>query len=116
MATNDTFLQAAVQVLRAAGRPLTVAEIADEALRRQLIVPQGKTPRSSMSARLYTTARNNPKSPVERGFSSLELGVPAAIQCAGLCGTRQRGRMAPQPRTSGPPGSALANGASGLRV
>lgn len=68
MATNDTFLQAAVQVLRAAGRPLTVAEITDEALRRQLIVPQGKTPRSSRSARLYTIARNNPKSPGERLF------------------------------------------------
>ncbi len=41
-----TYLDAALTLLREAGRPMTDREIADEALRRGLIAPAGKTPRA----------------------------------------------------------------------
>jgi hypothetical protein len=48
-----TYLAAAEAVLKTAKRPLTVREITEEALRRQLIEPSGRTPEASMSATLY---------------------------------------------------------------
>jgi HB1, ASXL, restriction endonuclease HTH domain len=48
-----TFYQAALEVLRAAERPLTTAEVTDRALASGLIVTRGKTPHSTMSAVLY---------------------------------------------------------------
>lgn len=44
-------------VLRDAGRPLTVKEITQEALRRGLLATKGRTPASSMSAALYEAAK-----------------------------------------------------------
>lgn len=52
-----TYVDAAVTVLATAGRPLTVKEIADEAVRRGLIVPGGATPRKSMDAALALAAK-----------------------------------------------------------
>jgi len=39
-----SYYQAAVEILRSTGRPMGAYEIADEALRRGLIAPEGKTP------------------------------------------------------------------------
>lgn len=43
-----TFLAAALEVLRAAREPLTSDEITDEALRRGLLVTEGKTPQRTI--------------------------------------------------------------------
>jgi HB1, ASXL, restriction endonuclease HTH domain len=67
------YLEAAIQVLRSANRPLTIEEIVDEALRQGLIAPHGKTPRNTMSARLYTTVRDNPDSPIKQVFEPGKL-------------------------------------------
>jgi hypothetical protein len=60
------FLDAAVEVLRKAGRPMTSHEITEAALQLGLITTRGKTPRATMSARLYTYVRDNPDGPVVR--------------------------------------------------
>ena len=62
------YLEAALEVLRRARRPLTTAELTDEAIQLGLLAPAGKTPRSTMPARLYTEVRDNPTSPVVRLF------------------------------------------------
>jgi hypothetical protein len=49
-----TYYDAALSVLRSARRPLSTQEITDLALERKLILPAGKTPNATMSARLYT--------------------------------------------------------------
>ena len=56
--SSNSFLNAAVTVLSAAGRPMTANEITTEALARGLLRPTGKTPLASMTARLYTHARD----------------------------------------------------------
>ncbi|MCB9507589.1 MAG: winged helix-turn-helix domain-containing protein [Myxococcales bacterium] len=52
-----TFLEAAVEVLREAGRPLHFKKIADAALKRDLLSHSGKTPDDAMRARLEAEAR-----------------------------------------------------------
>jgi hypothetical protein len=54
-----TYFEAALQVLRSARHPLSTREITDRALERRLITPQGKTPHSTMAARLYVQGRND---------------------------------------------------------
>jgi hypothetical protein len=54
----SSFLDATVFVLESAGRPLTASEIVAEALTRGLIKPEGKSPLTSMTARLYTHVRD----------------------------------------------------------
>lgn len=49
-----TYLAAAEAVLKSAGKALTTLELTDEAIRRGLIKPSGKTPVKTMSAALYT--------------------------------------------------------------
>jgi hypothetical protein len=61
-----TFLEAATQVLRASGRPLTVREIVEEAIRAGLLASNGKTPESTMSAALYEAAQRANSSPLRR--------------------------------------------------
>lgn len=56
MPRPNTFLAAAIEVLRASGRPMTTREITDEALSRGLITTTGKTPDATMSASLYAAA------------------------------------------------------------
>ena len=60
------YLEAAVEVLEAARRPLTSREITEEALRRRLIHSAGKTPEATMSARLYVHIRDAPNPRVAR--------------------------------------------------
>jgi hypothetical protein len=47
------YYEAAIEVLKAAKRPLTVEEITNQAVEAGLIAPNGKTPTASMSAVLY---------------------------------------------------------------
>ena len=50
-----TYSQAALQILQDAAEPLTTQEIVDEALRRRLVAPKGKTPVATMAAILYVS-------------------------------------------------------------
>lgn len=56
-----TYYEAALQVLRSAGHPLTTREITDLAISEGLIVPVGKTPKASMARVLYLRVRNDPE-------------------------------------------------------
>jgi hypothetical protein len=56
-----TFLAAAGAVLRAANGPLTSGETTELALERGLITTTGKNPHVTMSARLDTAVKANPK-------------------------------------------------------
>ena len=60
-----TYFDAAVEVLRRHGRPMTDREITDLAIGSGLIVPAGKTPRQTMSATLYMRSLD-PASPIQR--------------------------------------------------
>ena len=60
-----TYLEAAVEVLRQAGRPLTDAEITERAIELGLIGAVGKTPRQTMSATLYVRSKD-PSSRIRR--------------------------------------------------
>ena len=51
--------QAAVQVLRDAGGPLTAKEIASRILGRGLWKSRGKTPHATVAARLYADIKKN---------------------------------------------------------
>jgi len=55
-----TYYKAAIEVLKAAKRPLTVQEITDQAIEAGLIAPRGETPVATMSATLYR-ARKHPE-------------------------------------------------------
>lgn len=48
-----TYYEAALQILRASGTPLTTREITEWAIREGLVVPRGQTPHATMSAALY---------------------------------------------------------------
>jgi hypothetical protein len=56
-----TYYQAALQVLRSAGRPMTTREITTEVLERGLVTPRGKTPHQTMTAELYKHVRKDPQ-------------------------------------------------------
>jgi len=58
--SRNNYLEAAVTVLEAVGKPLTSREITREALRRGLIQSAGKTPEATMSAHLYVHVRDDP--------------------------------------------------------
>jgi hypothetical protein len=61
-----SYLDAALAVLAAGGRPMTTRQIADEAIRRGLLAPAGKTPWATMAARLYLYVRDHPDGPLVR--------------------------------------------------
>jgi hypothetical protein len=56
---SATYYQAALQILKDAGRPLTTREITTIAIESGLITPSGKTPGATMSAVLYTRVHDN---------------------------------------------------------
>ncbi len=58
--SREGYLAAALSVLSSIGSPMTAREITEEAIRRGLIRPVGKTPEATMSARLYVEVRDNP--------------------------------------------------------
>ena len=53
-----TYYKAAIEVLKAARRPLTAREITDQAIEAGLIAPRGETPIATMSATLYRVRRH----------------------------------------------------------
>ena len=65
-----TYLEAAIAVLKRSKRPLTAGEIVSAASSLGLIEPAGKTPHSTMSARLYVESITNPQGAVQRIFES----------------------------------------------
>jgi hypothetical protein len=69
-----TFYEAAVEVLREAGRPLHFKKITENAIRRNLLSHVGKTPETTMSARLQQEVS---KSPEETLLTSVRPGVYA---------------------------------------
>ena len=86
-----TYLDAAIAVLKAVGRPMTVREITEEAIARGLITPAGKTPEASMSAALYTHLRNDPHSEVVRLFlAGTHRAVRGSVQWTLRSGGRAR--------------------------
>ncbi len=54
-----TYYKAAIEVLKAAKRPLTVQEITDQAIEAGLIAPRGETPEATMSATLYRVRKHS---------------------------------------------------------
>jgi hypothetical protein len=54
-----TYYEAALEILRSAQHPLTTREITDRAIERGLITPHGKTPNSTMAARLYVRGQGD---------------------------------------------------------
>jgi hypothetical protein len=60
-----TYIDAAIEILRRNDRPMTDAEIIEQAVASGLIESTGKTPRQSMSAVLYLKAKDS-TSPVRR--------------------------------------------------
>ena len=63
-----SYVDAAVAILKAARRPLTVQEITEQALSKGFIKPGGKTPRASMSAALYLHVRDVRETHIRRVF------------------------------------------------
>jgi hypothetical protein len=59
------FIEAAEEVLRREGRPLTTKQITELALARGLIETHGKTPEATMSAALYGASAAGP---IQREF------------------------------------------------
>lgn len=57
-----SYRAAAEAVLADAREPMTVEAITDEAIRRGLVQPGGKTPAATMSARLYVEVKRNQSS------------------------------------------------------
>ncbi|MDE2103337.1 MAG: winged helix-turn-helix domain-containing protein [Patescibacteria group bacterium] len=57
----DTYYMIAVSILREEDRPMSAKEIVDEALRRRLLLPTGKTPLNTMAATLFRhTSKGDP--------------------------------------------------------
>src|SRR2546428_3420292 len=80
-----TFTEAAVEVLRRAGKPLHYKEIADAALRENLLSHVGQDPEITMGQRLAAMARREDDRKVvavmpEGTFALLEWAVPQELQ------------------------------------
>jgi hypothetical protein len=60
------FVDAAEEILREAGKPMTAQQITDAAVAQNLIASRGKTPVATMSAALY---RLPPNSRILRDFA-----------------------------------------------
>ena len=54
-----SYFEAAIKILEQAGKPLTTREVTDAAIKAGLLKPKGKTPEATMSAVLYTSARDD---------------------------------------------------------
>ena len=90
-----TFTEAAVEVLRRTGKPLHYKEIADVALRDNLLSHVGQDPEITMGQRLAAMAKREDDRKVvavlpEGTFALIEWSVPQEAQASA--------RRAPQPR------------------
>ena len=70
-----TYGEAAVQVLQAAGEPLTAEQIVREAIRQRLIRPRGKTPVRTMTAVLYVDTPKAVTRIFEKGLNRARRGT-----------------------------------------
>src|SRR5256885_16479462 len=106
-----TFTEAAVEVLRRAGKPLHFKEIADAALRENLLSHVGQDPEITMGQRLAAMARREDDRKVvavmpEGTFALLEWAVPQEMQGEAGAPPRQPGGTGEAPlraRGAGPP-------------
>jgi HB1, ASXL, restriction endonuclease HTH domain len=62
-----TYLEAAVAVLKASRKAMTIGEITEAAIRKGLIHPRGRTPAATMSAALYRHL-DDPAAALRRDF------------------------------------------------
>src|SRR4051812_30658143 len=65
-APATSYLNAAILVLADLDHPMGIREITDEAIRRGLVKPTGKTPEATMSAAIYRYARDHPQGQLVR--------------------------------------------------
>ena len=65
-----TFLDAAIVVLKALRRPMSVNEITATAIRRGLVRTRGITPTATMTAALYLYARDTEAPILQREFEA----------------------------------------------
>ena len=80
-----TYTEAAVEVLRRAGKPLHFSEIAELALKENLLSHVGQDPEITMGQRLAAMAKREEDRKVvgvapEGTFALLEWGVPQELQ------------------------------------
>jgi hypothetical protein len=61
-----TFLEAALEILQAEGRPMTARQLATAAIERSLVVSRGVTPERTLSAQLYARVRDHPEGALRR--------------------------------------------------
>jgi len=81
MSTNPkpkTTKEAAAEVLRHEGAPLTIDEIADRILKTGNIRLSGKTPKATISAQLYVEAKKPDGMFVKTGRGVIGLRAPSA--------------------------------------
>ncbi|MBW7881661.1 MAG: restriction endonuclease [Caldilineaceae bacterium] len=71
-----TYLDAAHQILTAAGQPLHYAEITRRALEQNLIQPTGLTPDATMASRLYISTQKDGSPFVRVGRGMFDLAKP----------------------------------------
>ena len=77
-----TYLDAAYEILRQAGKPLHYQQITERALAEGLISPQGLTPEATMASRLYTDSKTEGSRFVRagKGVFGLAQWQPAGIE------------------------------------
>jgi HB1/ASXL restriction endonuclease-like protein with HTH domain/restriction endonuclease len=66
-----TFLEAAIEVLRQAGSPLSVRDLTDRAIQQKLLSHEGRTPEVTMQARLNQELRKGDRTPLVRVSSGM---------------------------------------------
>jgi hypothetical protein len=81
------FVDAAIAVLKRAGRPMTTDEITETAIAHGLLAPTGKTPSLSMRSALYVEVRDNEVSPIVKLY---EPGTQRARRKSVRWGLRSR--------------------------
>lgn len=84
MATS--FKDAALQVLKQAGKPLSAKDITSAALAENLLATDGQTPEATMAAQIYVDLKRNPKTHFEK------IGK-------GLFGLRSKAEIEASPQT-----------------
>jgi len=62
----NSFLDAAITILKETKREMTARELADAALQRGLVSSSGKTADATLAAQLYVKVREQPCGPLRR--------------------------------------------------
>ncbi|MFC1585741.1 restriction endonuclease [Fibrobacterota bacterium] len=78
---KKSFKDAAAQILKEVGEPLSYQEIAKRAIEKGILSTEGKTPEASMGAQIYMDIKKNKKSPfkkVGRGMFALKVQKDSA--------------------------------------